>query len=79
MAKDFMLLSIEYFSCFTVKDSIQHTHSGANVYMRTRVVYMRVYVHTRMCVHMFTRMDLLICAYMCLYRRVRVPHFYLTF
>ena len=42
MAKDFMLLSIEYISCFTVKDSIQHTHSGANVYMRMRVVYMRV-------------------------------------
>ena len=79
MAKDFILLSIEYLRCFTVKDSIQHTHSSANMYMCTRVVYMRVYVHTRMCVHMVTRMDLLICAYMCLYRRVHVRHFYLTF
>ena len=79
MAKDFMLLFIEYLRCFTVKDSIQNTHSGANVYMCTRVVYMRVYVHTRMCVHMVTRIDLLICAYKCLCRRVRVRHFYLTF
>ena len=52
MAKDFMLLFIEYLRCFTVKDSIQHTHSGANMYMCTRVVYMRVYVHTRMSMHM---------------------------
>ena len=30
-----------------MKDFIQHTHSGANLFMCTRVVYMRVCVHTR--------------------------------
>ena len=45
-----MLLFIEYLRCFTVKDFIQHTHSGANMYMCTRVVYMSVYVQKRVCV-----------------------------
>ena len=67
------------FTLFYCKRIIQHTHAGVNKYMCTRVVYMRVYVHTRMCVYMGTRMDLLICAYMCLCRRVRVRHLYLTF
>ena len=65
MAKDFMLLFIEYLRCFTVKGFIQHTHSGANMYMCTHVVYMRVYVHTRMCVHMVTRMDSYGYAHIC--------------
>ena len=67
------------FTLFYHKRFLQHTHSGANMYVCTRVVYMRVCVHTRMCVHMGTRMDLLICAYMCLGRRVRVCHSYLPF
>ena len=38
MAEDIRLLFIEYLRCFTVKDFIQHTHSGANMYMCKRVV-----------------------------------------
>ena len=38
MTKDFMLLFIAYLRCFNVKYFIQHTHSGANMYMCTRVV-----------------------------------------
>ena len=60
---------------FYAKRFYTNTHSGANMYMCTRVVYMRVCVPTGMCVHMGTRMDLVICAYMCLCRRVRVCHF----
>ena len=45
MAKDFMLLFIEYLNCFTVKYFIQLTHSDADMYMCTRVICIRVCVH----------------------------------
>ena len=48
MAKDFMLLFIEYLRCFTVKDSIQHTHSGANMYM---CIYVCLCAYTNVCAY----------------------------
>ena len=69
-----MLLFIEYLRCFSVKKIIQHTHSGANMCMCTRVVYLFVCIHVCVCIWVlvWTYWYAHICVFC---RRVRVCRF----